>query len=57
MGAPHGFDRDLGQAVRAFLGCRLLILSFLLSPKTVDAADKQEHHKGDDDEADEGVDE
>lgn len=57
MGTPDGFDGDLGYAVRAFLGCRLLRRSCLLSLKAVDVADKQKHYKGDNDEADDGVDE
>ena len=45
------------EAVRAVLGCRLRRRCFLLTLQRVDAAYQHEYTEGNDDEADDGIDE
>ena len=55
MGAAAGLDGDGGEAERAFLGVGLSRRS--LSFHMVDALDHHKYGKGDDDKANDGVDE
>ena len=57
MRATGGLDRDGGQAEWALFRRRFGRWCFLFPPQPVDGADEQEDHKGDDEEADDGIDE
>ena len=57
MCAARGLDGDGGQAMWALFGCRLGRRRFLFPLHPIDGADEQEYHKGDDEEADDGIDE
>lgn len=55
MGAPCRLDRDSGKAIGAILGRRFLGRRLLLPLHLVHAFDQEEHGKGDNQEADDGI--